>query len=430
MGQMRILCRLGLVTPTAGSLSQHGPRANTDEPPEWQASRKQIPVTVGDDEPTRECDACHSRVPAGAFCGSCGADLRTAVTRRQRLIRPDVFVAAPTQPINLPDITSTLCPHLADADRIPFRHGIFIALAALVAASMLKLLAVLVVLVCLGIPLLFGLYLWRSDIFRDIPARAMLLAPLIGVALAVTWWVWTGSRLADSYDIPVSAGFQLRNVVNMGLAVNATDSLLMLVPAVLVRLLRLPSVESLDGFVIGAFGALAYTTGSGVTWLATQFTAGLLDNYDSGRLLSQAALYGIFDPLTAAAAGGMMGLLLWFRPARRAGQPPRLRVMLAICPVLGACYYTALYTMDAVNNPRWLESTISLMITVLALLTLRFAMQVAVLHELPDDSTTRRVRCIHCRGIVPDMPFCSRCGAAARASSRSARRLRLDPAVG
>ena len=86
--------------------------------------------------------------------------------------------------------------------------------------------------------------------------------------------VWTGSRLADSCDIPVSAGFQLRNVVNMGLAVNATDSLLMLVPAVLVRLLRLPSVESLDGFVIGAFGALAYTTG-GVTWLATQFTAGL-----------------------------------------------------------------------------------------------------------------------------------------------------------
>lgn len=365
-------------------------------------------------------------MPDGPFCGSCGSDLRAGRTAVQTILRPQAFVAAGRQPIYLPLVTSTLCPHLADSERIPFRHGLFLALAALIGVSALRQLPLLVVMTAFGIPVLFVLYLWRSDIFRDIPARAMLVAPLIGIALSVTWWVWTGERVADAYGIPLSAGFQLINVVNLGLAVSVGDAVLMLVPAVAVRLLRLPTIESLDGFVIGALGALAYTAAGTVTWLAPQFTTGLLDNYDSGRLLSRAMVYGVFDPLTAAAAGGMMGLLLWFRPNRRVGQPQRPRLTLIFCAAVGACCYLAIYAVDASNNRRDVELAANLMITVLALLTLRFAMQIAVLHEVPDEPSDQEVRCIRCRSTVPDMPFCPRCGAAARASSRSARRLRRE----
>ena len=381
-------------------------------------------MTTAADCAMRECSACHQGVPTGPFCGRCGADQRTRATQRRKLLRPNVFIAAHRQPVFIPMFTSTLCPHLASTDRIVFRHGLILAAGGLIGVSALQHLPLLVVLTAFAIPLLFVLYLWRSDIFRDIPARAMILAPIIGVALSVTWWVWSADRVSDSYGIPLSAGFQLKDVLNLGLVVSAGDTLLMLAPAVVVRLLRLPSIESLDGYVIGALGSLAYTTAATVTWLAPQFVAGLLDYHDSWRLLSRAILYGVFDPLTAAAAGGTMGLLLWFRPGKRTEQPQRLRMILAICAAVCCCCYLGVYVVDAGNNPRGLETAINLAITVAAVQTLRFALQIAVLHEAPDDATGEPVMCIHCSAAVPDMPFCPECGCAARASSRSARRLR------
>lgn len=385
-------------------------------------------MTIGADEAARDCPACHESVPVARFCGNCGADQWADVTARRKLLRPRVFVAAHRQSVFLPLVTSTLCPHLSKQDRTPFRHGLLIAGAALVAVSLLRQLAPMVVLTCLGIPLLFVLYLWRSDIYRDIPARALVLTPLIGIALSVAWWLRTGATVANAYGIPLSAGFQLIDVLNIGLVVSMGDAVLMMVPAVVVRLLRPRMTESLDGFVVGALGSLAYTTAGTITWLAPQFISGLLDNYDSFRLLSRALLYGVFDPLTAAAAGGMMGIMLWYRPGRRAGGPGGIRVRLALCTLIGAGGYLGLYAVDAANVRQGAEDAINLAITLLTWLTLRLAMQIAVLHELPDEASGQPVRCIHCAATVPDMPFCPQCGAAQRASSRSARRVHDEPA--
>jgi len=376
----------------------------------------------------RRCAACRSAVSAGSFCGFCGSELAGACTGGRKWLRPRVFAAAPREPITLPLITSSLCPHLADTDRVPFRHGLFLALAMLIGVSALKLLPALVVLSALGIPLLFVLYLWRSGIYRDVPKRALLLPPLIGVGLSVTVGLWSANLIADSYGIPLAGGFQLREVLDIGFAVTVADAVLMLVPAVVVRLLRPPSCESLDGFLIGAFGALCYASAGTITWLAPQFTLGLLDNYSRWRLFSEGILYGIFEPLTAAAVGGMAGILLWFRPARRPGQPRGLRAALALCAVLGVGYYVAIYAFAAGYNSRITEAVVNTAITALALLTLRVAIQIAVLHEEPDPATGRPVRCMRCAATVPDMPFCPECGGAARACARSTRLLRRTPA--
>jgi len=53
--------------------------------------------------------------------------------------------------------------------------------------------------------------------------------------------------------------------------------------------------------------------------------------------------------------------------------------------------------------------------------------QTALLHEHTDPHTPRTVVCTHCSRPVPDMPFCSECGAAARTSSRSVRKERHPP---
>lgn len=374
------------------------------------------------DAKTRECPACHTTVPATAFCGNCGAASADSAGSWHRLMRPETFAVAPTERVELPMVTSSMFPHLAELPRTPFRHGLFLVLAMLGTFSALRLLGPLVTVVCLGVPLLFVLYVWRSEALTYVSIPALAIAATLGAGLSTAWWLWTGDVVASAYGVPLGAASQLQYALGLGLSITMVGAVLMVLPAVAVRLLRLPVRESLDGFLIGAVGALCYTTAGTVVWLAPQFTAGLLDNFSSWRLLEEALLYGLVDPLTAAAAGGAVGLALWFRPApRAAAQSRRLRTALWLLAVLCIGIYMGVYAVDATELPRAWEITINTGLTAVSLVAVRAGMQLALLHETPDPPSNENVRCPHCAQTVPDMPFCPECGAATRALSRSSR---------
>lgn len=92
--------------------------------------------------------------------------------------------------------------------------------------------------------------------------------------------------------------------------------------------------------------------------------------------------------------------------------------------MLGAPLYLAVWVVDTLALPRLLDIALKLAFALLALLLVRCAVQIALLHENPDPSTGDPILCVHCELVVPDLPFCAACGAAARASSRTSRRLR------
>ncbi len=73
--------------------------------------------------------------------------------------------------------------------RRPCRHGLLLVLAALLVFSMLKWLAPLVIVVCLGIPLLFALYVWQSGVFRNLSGTVLASAVGVGATIGVGWWV-------------------------------------------------------------------------------------------------------------------------------------------------------------------------------------------------------------------------------------------------
>jgi RsiW-degrading membrane proteinase PrsW (M82 family) len=334
-----------------------------------------------------------------------------------------------------------LFPHLPTSSRTPFRAALGSVVLALIVFAVLRMPAPLIAVSALGLPLLYVLYLQEIDARRDLPTRILLFTVLIGVALGVGWVLLTGSMVARSYGVPLGSGIAGLRLLREGLAIPLITALLAVMPAVIVRLSRPPTREALDGFMIGALGAMAFTAAATLTRLAPQFATGMVArSRPMSGLLVEAGIRGISVPVTAAAAGGLIGAALWFtRPPSKAHQHPGVvRAFLAMFGLSVAGLYALLGVIDVAGMPQTIQLACHLAMTVFALFALRIGLQLALLHEAHDEiQSDQPLLCPHCGHVVPDMAFCPACGAATRASSRSsrdsrrrARPVRTDPAAG
>ncbi|WP_396917095.1 zinc ribbon domain-containing protein [Mycolicibacterium sp.] len=386
--------------------------------------------TPEEDVPTTECRVCKIDVPDGKYCGSCGVHLEKEPGDGPEWLRLSASCVAPEEHLLRPSITSSLFPHLSQRSRTPFRIAMLVLVAGLVACALLRLPAALIAVAALGLPLLFVIYLYESDAFRDLHRANLVLTILLGVGLGVGWVFLTGQIMAKSYGVPLGAGITGFRIMRNGLGIPLGGAVLMLVPAVVVRLLRPSSRESLDGFMIGALGATAFTAAATLTRLAPQLTTGMVaHSRPMSGLLVEAGIRGVAAPLTAAAVGGLIGAALWFtRPATKADKHVgyvRLALFSFAFGVLAV--YAALGLVDVARVPQWVQLAVHLTIALVAVLLLRIGLHLALLHEAQDEvASDQPILCPRCGNVVPDMAFCALCGAATHASSRSSRSERRE----
>lgn len=380
-----------------------------------------------DERPTMECAVCQTDVPAGEYCGLCGCHLDEQPGRGPEWLRPRAFSAAPGEHLLRPNVVSSLFPHLPSTSRTPFLLGLGLLVAALLATTLFRLPAALITVAALGLPLLFLIYLQEADVYRDVSSATLVVTATLGIGIGVGWVLLTGEMVANAYDIPLGAGVAASRVIRDGLGVPIGGMLLMLAPAALVRLVRPGTREALDGFALGALGALMFTAAATLTRLAPQFSTGMVAR---GRpmdgLMVEAGIRGIAVPLTAACVGGLMGAALWFhRPPNKKHQH-RNFVRLALFGMVFAviAIYAGLGLVDVARVPQFVQLAVHLVIALLAVLVLRVGLHLALLHEEHDEVSDELIQCPHCGHVIPDMAFCPHCGAATHAASRSSRQLR------
>ncbi|OBB70512.1 hypothetical protein [Mycobacterium sp. 852014-52144_SCH5372336] len=388
-------------------------------------------MTTGDDDsvPTAECRVCKTDVPAGEYCGLCGCHLTPRPREGPDWLRPLDFSAAPNEHLLQVSVASSLFPHLPQRSRAAFRIGLLVLVAALVAFAFLRLPAAVVSVAALGLPLLFVLYLRESDAFRDFPIGTLVLTVALAVGLGVGWASLTGAVFAKSYGVALGSAIVGERMLRMGIAIPLGGVLLMLSPAVIVRLMRPSSREALDGFMIGALGALSFSAAATLTRLAPQFGTGVVSKRPMESLLVEAGIRGLAAPLIAAAAGGLIGAALWFTrpPSKRDQRPGVVRATLIGFAVAVLGVYLALGLIDVARFPQVLMLVAYLALAGVALLLLRLGLHLALLHEAHDEIRAEEpLLCPHCGHVVPDMAFCPACGVATRASSRSSRRARRE----
>jgi hypothetical protein len=387
------------------------------------------PNNDADEVPQTECRICKTDVPAGEYCGLCGCHLTPRKGEGPDWLRIRDFGAAPDEHLLQPSLASSLFPHLPPRSRTVFQIGLALVFVALVAFALLRMPGALVAASALGFPFLFALYVRESDGFADVPARTWALTVTLGVVLGVGWVLLTGAAVARSYGIALGAGVVGARMLRDGIGIPLGGVVLMLMPVVIVRLLRPPTREALDGFMVGALGALSFTAAATLTRLAPQFGTGVVSKRPMESLIVEAGIRGVAVPLTAAAAGGLIGAALWFKrpPSKEKQRPGLVRALLVSFAVAVLAVYLALGLIDVSHFPQVLMLVLYLAVAALALLLLRVGLHLALLHEAHDEiQSDEPLLCPHCGHVVPDMAFCPACGVATRASSRSSRTSRRD----
>ena len=189
--------------------------------------------------------------------------------------------------------------------------------------------------------------------------------------------------------------------------------------------------ESLDGFVIGALGAIAFTAAATLTRMAPQFATGPTARIPADRSASfspRPAFKGVALPLTAAAAGriGRRGPVV--HPAHQHQPTTGDRAAGGEFPC-GAGPFATLGLTESLPFFQGLHVGLHLVdrgYCIAGLEDWRAGQRYCTKRR------TRRIRmqhvlCPHCDHVVPETAFCPNCGVATRAASRTSRAARRRP---
>lgn len=272
-----------------------------------------------------------------------------------------------------------------------------------------------------GLPVLFGIYLRDINLLRSLPARYLVLAAVVAVGFGVAWSLIAGPVVAEAYSAALGGQLGARQFLLCGVAIPITFGLALVAPTALVRVLN-PRGEALDGFTIGALSAVVVNAAAAATQLEPQVAMALtVGNQPVTSLLSEAVVEGVAWPLGSLATGGVFGLALWFRPKESNSWWYR-RSTVVPAALLGALTFTvAMGVVDVAPLRLSLYLALQLLIALGAVLAVRTVIADALLNEAHGESAGGQMVCAECENVVAAMPFCSHCGLATHAQSRTSR---------
>jgi hypothetical protein len=378
---------------------------------------------------TVACPFCSVVVPDARFCGACGAHLvHSGLRASQRL---HSYAAFPDEPVFRLSVITSLFPHLSHRAKAPFRVAFAVFALLLLIFALAGTSAPLIAISALGVPLLFILYIWEVDPYEGSFLPPTLISLVIGAALGVGWAI-IGGHAVDKAIVPSLGGPTLTSGAALvaALLVPAVGQLLMCIPMIVVRQIQHGEIESLDGFVAGATGALGFTLAATIDLMSPWLSNGQLTHDGFLANVTQVILHGVTLPLISAIATGFVGMAYWAKVGGRATSArakwltsPVVALIIALVIQIGLGFTDIAALSDAV--------LIGIHFAALGLLMLaaRAGMHYVLLHEALDVTIGAPRVCANCTHLVPTMAFCPQCGVAARAVSRPHRQMATWPLI-
>jgi len=359
--------------------------------------------------PLVTCPHCGSIVPAGEFCGHCGAPLGAGSRRRTH-----AFAAVPSERVINPSIVSTLFPHLPRHRNGPFQVALASGGALVVMLAALHLFAPATVAAVLVLPVLYLMYLYEVEIYETEPWLVIGATMVIGAVLGFAFTTFTGGLLSR---LLITADNETALVLG-GVAIPIVAQALMLAGPLFLYLFRGRFREPLDGLAFGAASALGFSLASSLTEFWPLLTGPLVASGSPVDWAVRLTRAGLLAALINASTTAVVAASLWLNRSawRPAGRHWRSSVLTALAVAFGV--QVGLGILSFVVPDLAVDTAIRLVVAAALLVYVRVVIHDALLvegaeHEIGSDS-----QCPECHRMVPTMAFCPACGAARSAASK------------
>jgi RsiW-degrading membrane proteinase PrsW (M82 family) len=378
-------------------------------PPRSRARKVEPDLSEG--PPLVTCPRCGNSVPAGEFCGHCGAHLVTADANRHH-----AFAAVPAEGVVHLSVITTLFPHLAHRRGGAFRWALLGGVVTIVILAALHLFAPATVVATFLLPTLYLLYLYEVEVYETEPWLVIGVTMVAGAALGFVFTSLTGSAVSQ-LNI---TGDSPRAFVLAGILIPIAAQALMLAGALFLFLFRDRFRQPLDGLTFGAASALGFTLTSSLTAFWPEIVEPL---FGTGSPLDWALRLlraGILVSLVNASTTAMICAALWlYRYDKRRAHHWQAGLVATIIVALGA------QVLLGILNVAVLDLIAQVIIGSFAaaglLLYLRLVIHQALLAEGAAREIGSMAPCPECRRVVPTMLFCPACGVARSAASKAGR---------
>lgn len=360
--------------------------------------------------PLLVCPHCRSMVPAGEFCGHCGAHLTRGDAARQH-----AFAAVPSEPVVHLSIVSTLFPHLPHRRGGAFRWALFAGSTAVVILAALHLFAPATIAAVFLLPVLYLLYLYEVEVYESEPWLLITATMIAGAVLGYAFTSFTGESVGGleiSRDIGSSVLFA-------GILLPIVAQALMLVGPLFLYFFRSGLREPLDGITFGAASALGFTLAMMLAALWPLLGGPLVG---SGSPLDWALRLlnaGILIMLVNASTTSVVTASIWLAryDLRRVSHGWETSVVGTVVVAVGA--QAILGILSVIVPDLVLQVAIRAIAAVALLIYVRLVIHQSLLvegaaHEIGPDAP-----CPECHRLVPTMAFCPACGVARAAAKQT-----------
>ena len=374
--------------------------------------------------PAVACQVCGQEVPAGEYCGHCGAHLPGGSRARH-----DAFAADPSEHVLALNPISTLLPHLPRRHSAPFRVALVVVVVVLVVLGLLRLTGPAVAAAAFAVPFLYLLYLFETEVYEDDPALVVTLTFGLGLLLGIPFALGTGPLVAQA-SLARALGVESAGRVGLvAVLFPLIAQALMLVGALVIFVMRRFD-EALDGFTFGAAGALGFTLTSTFVELLPALRAGPVADTPIIPTMLEVLQRGLLIPFIHASTTGLIAGALWLARGRRRPDAPHGWIASIPAAVLAAALvFVGLAFVDVYTRNLGLAVAIYAAVALALLLWVRLALHAMLLAEAVEARVGPAMVCPHCGRLVPRMAFCPHCGIATRATpnfgaNRAARAVR------
>ncbi|TMF26427.1 MAG: PrsW family intramembrane metalloprotease [Chloroflexi bacterium] len=368
------------------------------------------------------CDHCANDVPDGVFCTRCGAHQGTTGELRGARSREHNYAAHPSEHVVQPSVFTTLFPHLGRQKVHEFRWAFAVGIAGIVVLYGAGLIAAAILVAIFLVPVLYLIYLYEAQVYRDAPAT--VLGFTIGGGVVIGLVVTLIERAV--YNPYSGVGNPLRGA---GLAAGTLLFLGVLVPVVQEVLKPLPALflpnradfpETVDGVVFGIAAGIGFSVAESLVSFSTALTS-LPAYMTPGNWIYQLATLAVFQPLLQGSATGMIAAAVWrYRRGRLAG-----RELGAVGIAVGAHIAFSLGTqlLRDVAAAQLFVLVWQAAIVAGVLVYVRYLLHHSLLEEAAHMGYAETV-CANCHMHIVASGFCPNCGMALTAAPTSVKRAR------